>query len=50
MNYTGHLCVPLLWLGITGTIFGQIPTPDDAPKPLSPDESVRQFKFAAPGL
>jgi putative membrane-bound dehydrogenase-like protein len=44
MNHARQLCVPLLWLGITGTICGQIPKPDDAPRPLSPDESVRRFK------
>jgi putative membrane-bound dehydrogenase-like protein len=33
-----------LLLGITSTICAQIPKPDDAPKPLSPDESARHFK------
>src|SRR5262245_66334529 len=47
MNPTRHLCVPLLWLGITGTICGQIPKPDDGPKPLSPDESASRFKVPA---
>jgi putative membrane-bound dehydrogenase-like protein len=38
------LCLSLLILGITRTIYGQIPKPGDAPKPLSPDESARRFK------
>jgi putative membrane-bound dehydrogenase-like protein len=33
-----------LLLGIASTICGQIPKPDDAPKPLAPDESARHFK------
>jgi putative membrane-bound dehydrogenase-like protein len=47
MKRTRHLCLSLLFLGITGTTCGQIPKPDDAPKPLSPDESARQFKVPA---
>ena len=47
MNPTRHLWVPLLLLGITGTACGQIPKPDDAPKPLSPDGSARHFKVPA---
>jgi putative membrane-bound dehydrogenase-like protein len=38
------LLVPLLLLGITGTTCGQIPKPDDAPKPLPPNESARHFR------
>src|SRR5215468_5533775 len=47
MNLTRHLWVPLLLLGISGTTCGQIPKPDDAPKPLSPAESARRFKVPA---
>ena len=47
MKRSRYLCLPLLLIGITipGTIRGQIPKPDDAPRPLSPEESARRFKL-----
>ena len=49
MKRSRYLCLPLCLLGITmtGTIRGQIPKPDDAPRPLSPDESAGRFKVPA---
>jgi putative membrane-bound dehydrogenase-like protein len=47
MHLTSYLCLPLLLLGIARTTSGQIPNTDDAPKPLSPDESARRFKVPA---
>jgi putative membrane-bound dehydrogenase-like protein len=47
MNRIRCLWLPLLVLGIAGTVHGQIPTSHDAPEPLSPDESAGRFKLPA---
>jgi len=45
MNKCAGILITTLVIALPTTAFSQIPKPDDAPKPLSPAESAKQFRL-----